>query len=77
MKDAREIGIVKWFNDGKGYGFIRRMGQRDIFVHYSAISSEFGAFRSLSQGNQVEFTVADGPKGPEAKDVVVIAPAAK
>ncbi|HEY54164.1 MAG TPA: cold-shock protein [Caldilineae bacterium] len=65
----RETGIVKWFNDSKGYGFIERdSGQADVFVHFSAIQSE--GFRSLSEGQRVEFGVAEGPKGQQAVDVV-------
>jgi CspA family cold shock protein len=65
----RETGIVKWFNDSKGYGFIERdSGQADVFVHFSAIQSE--GFRSLSEGQRVEFGVAEGPKGLQAVDVV-------
>ena len=65
----RETGIVKWFNDSKGYGFIERdSGQADVFVHFSAIQSE--GFRSLSEGQRVEFDVAEGPKGQQAVDVV-------
>lgn len=72
MKDAREIGIVKWFNDGKGYGFIRRANGRDLFVHYSDIGAEHGAYRTLAEGAQVEFSVSETPKGPAATNVRVI-----
>lgn len=54
-------GKVKWFNDSKGYGFIEREGQEDVFVHYSAIQGE--GFRSLAPGDPVEFEVTQGPKG--------------
>jgi len=64
---TREIGSVKWFNNQKGYGFIARQSGEDVFVHYSAIASE--GFRSLAEGDQVEFTVEDGAKGPAAVDV--------
>jgi CspA family cold shock protein len=65
----RETGIVKWFNDSKGYGFIERdSGQADVFVHFSAIQTE--GFRSLSEGQRVEFGVAEGPKGLQAVDVI-------
>ncbi len=65
----RETGIVKWFNDSKGYGFIERdSGQADVFVHFSAIQSD--GFRSLSEGQRVEFGVAEGPKGLQAVDVI-------
>lgn len=64
---ARINGTVKWFNDAKGFGFIQREGAPDVFVHFSAISS--GDFKSLAEGNQVEFDIADGQKGPQAANV--------
>lgn len=60
-------GKVKWFNDAKGYGFISQDGGKDVFVHYSAISGS--GFRSLAEGDSVEFEVVDGPKGPQASNV--------
>ena len=67
----REIGTVKWFNATKGFGFIERENDVDVFVHYSEISSE--GYRSLDEGQRVEFTVAtDGPKGPHAQNVVAV-----
>ena len=66
----RETGTVKWFNDAKGFGFIERGTGADIFVHHSAIRGE--DFKSLSDGQQVEFQVVQGQKGPAAEDVVVI-----
>lgn len=63
----RETGTVKWFNDSKGFGFIQRDQGDDVFVHHSAIKAE--GFRSLSEGQQVEFTVIKGPKGFQASDV--------
>jgi len=65
---TRETGTVKWFNDAKGFGFIQRDKGDDVFVHHSAIQSE--GFRSLSEGQRVEFTVEQGAKGLAAKDVV-------
>ena len=62
-----ETGTVKWFNDAKGFGFITRQGGPDVFVHHTAIQSE--GFRSLSEGDQVEFDVVQGPKGPQAANV--------
>ena len=64
----REIGTVKWFNAGKGYGFISRNAGEDVFVHYSAIEGTEG-FRSLDEGQQVEFSVEQGPKGLQATQV--------
>jgi CspA family cold shock protein len=64
----RIVGTVKWFNAEKGYGFISRDGGPDVFVHYSAIQSE--GFRKLVEGQKVEFTVEQGPKGPQAANVM-------
>jgi CspA family cold shock protein len=60
-------GRVKWFNDAKGYGFITQEGGEDVFVHYSAISGQ--GFRSLAEGDRVEFEVTRGPKGLQASNV--------
>jgi CspA family cold shock protein len=59
---------VKWFNDAKGYGFIEQEGGRDIFVHYTAITGE--GFKSLNEGQKVEFEIIEGAKGPQATKVV-------
>jgi CspA family cold shock protein len=61
-------GRVKWFNDAKGYGFIEQEGGRDIFVHYTAIVGE--GFKSLAEGQKVEFEIIEGAKGPQATKVV-------
>ena len=66
----RETGTVKWFNGGKGYGFIVRDEGEDVFVHYSSIQGS--GFRTLEEGQRVEFTVGQGNKGPQAQDVVVV-----
>ena len=66
----KEQGSVKWFNGQKGYGFIERDSGGDVFVHFSAILSD--GYRSLEEGQRVEFTVEQGPKGLQAQDVVVI-----
>ncbi len=65
----REIGTVKWFNGSKGYGFISREGADDVFVHYSAIQTE--GFKTLDEGQRVEFSVEQGPKGLQATHVMV------
>lgn len=63
----RMKGTVKWFNNAKGYGFIGREEGADVFVHYSAIVSE--GYKSLQEGDQVEFEIAQGQKGPQAANV--------
>jgi CspA family cold shock protein len=66
----KEQGKVKWFNNAKGYGFIQRASGDDVFVHHSAIQAS--GFRSLSEGDSVEFTVTKGPKGLQAENVVKV-----
>lgn len=66
----REQGTVKWFNSAKGYGFLERDSGGDIFVHFSAINMD--GFRSLKEGQRVEFVVGDSDKGPQAQDVTII-----
>jgi len=63
----RVIGTVKWFNGSKGYGFIARENGPDVFVHFSAIEGD--GFRNLEEGQQVEFTIEQGPKGLQAANV--------
>jgi CspA family cold shock protein len=65
----RTIGTVKWFNGGKGYGFIERQDGEDVFVHYSAIQGD--GYRNLEEGMQVEFSIEKGPKGLQATNVVI------
>jgi CspA family cold shock protein len=64
---ARLTGTVKWFNDAKGYGFISHEGGPDVFVHFSAIQGN--GFKSLSEGDRVEFEIVQGQKGPQAAEV--------
>ncbi len=64
----RVVGTVKWFNNEKGYGFLAVEGGKDVFVHHTAIQSE--GYRSLSEGQKVEFSVEQGPKGPQASMVI-------
>ena len=63
-------GTVKFFNEAKGFGFITREGGPDVFVHYSAIQGS--GFKTLAEGQQVEFTVTQGQKGPQAENVVAL-----
>jgi CspA family cold shock protein len=64
---VRYTGKIKWFNDAKGYGFIERPDGPDVFVHYSAIQQD--GFKTLTEGQEVEFDVVDGPKGKQAANV--------
>lgn len=66
----RVTGTVKWFNANKGFGFIEREDGNDVFVHYSAINDT--GYRSLEEGQRVEFTVVEGQKGPQAQSVDVV-----
>ena len=67
---VRIQGTVKWFNGGKGYGFISREGGEDVFVHHSAILAE--GYRNLEEGQRVEFNVVQGPKGLQAASVTIL-----
>lgn len=66
----RVTGTVKWFNDSKGYGFIEREEGEDVFVHHNAIDAV--GFRSLEEGQKVEFTIEEGPKGLQAANVSIV-----
>lgn len=65
-----KVGVVKWFNNEKGFGFISVEGENDIFVHFSAIEGD--GYKSLEEGQKVEFEVVDGAKGPQAASVTRI-----
>ncbi len=65
--EERVLGTVKWFNASKGYGFIQREGGPDVFVHFSAI--DMGGYKSLNEGQKVEFSIEQGPKGLQAANV--------
>ena len=69
-RNFMEQGTVKWFNDAKGYGFISRQNGEDVFVHFSAIQA--GGFRSLQEGQTVQFSVTKGPKGWQAENVQAV-----
>ena len=71
---AQYKGTVKWFNNAKGFGFLGREGGADVFVHYSSIQSE--GYKSLKEGDEVEFDIIEGTKGPQADRVVKINEAA-
>jgi CspA family cold shock protein len=66
----REQGVVKWFDERKGFGFIKRTEGKDVFVHQNALAGD--GYMTLAEGQQVEFTVVQGQKGPQAENVVVI-----
>lgn len=68
--DERVNGTIKWFNDAKGFGFIEREEGKDVFVHYKALRGE--GHRSLSEGQKVEFSIVESPKGLQAEDVEVV-----
>lgn len=65
---GNNIGKVKWFNDAKGYGFIEQESGQDVFVHFSSIQGE--GFKSLAEGQKVEFDIIQGEKGPQASNVI-------
>ncbi len=68
----RATGTVKWFNAVKGYGFIAREGGKDLFVHFSEIQDAGDGYRSLNEGDKVEFTIGESPKGPQAIQVTKV-----
>ncbi len=70
MSDRRTTGTVKWFNNAKGYGFISCEDGPDVFVHYTAISQQ--GYRTLNEGQRVEFSIEQGSKGPQASNVVLL-----
>jgi cold shock protein len=67
---SKSVGTVKWFNETKGFGFISQDSGPDVFAHFSAISGS--GFKTLAEGQRVEFTVTQGQKGPQAENIVVI-----
>ena len=70
MSDAKVTGTVKWFNDNKGFGFIEQQGGADVFAHFSAITGD--GFKTLNEGQRVSFAITQGPKGPQAENIVVL-----
>ena len=68
MSSERKTGVVKWFNAQKGFGFIQPEQGPDVFVHHTAIKSS--GYRELVEGERVEFSITQGPKGPQASDVI-------
>ncbi len=69
MSDRKE-GTVKWFNNSKGFGFIQQEGGEDVFVHYKSIVGD--GYKTLEEGQKVQFTIGEGEKGPQAQDVEVV-----
>ncbi|MBF0275967.1 MAG: cold-shock protein [Nitrospinae bacterium] len=67
---SQETGVVKWFNNSKGYGFITRDQGGDVFVHFSSINAD--GYKTLDEGTKVQFVVGDGEKGPQAQDVTLV-----
>jgi CspA family cold shock protein len=67
---SKTTGTVKWFNNSKGYGFIEQENGPDVFAHFSAIKVD--GFKTLTEGQRVEFTVTEGTKGPQAEDIVPV-----
>jgi len=70
IMSEKEQGTVKWFDSIKGFGFIERESGNDVFVHHTAIIAE--GYRNLEEGQRVEFTVTEGPKGPQAQEVMAL-----
>jgi CspA family cold shock protein len=70
MGSMRKRGTVKWFNEAKGFGFIQQAGGEDVFVHYSAIQGD--GFKTLAEGQAVEFEIVEGPKGKQAANVTTV-----
>jgi len=66
------IGTVKWFDESKGFGFIQQPSGSDVFAHYSAIANDGDGFRTLKEGQQVEFNITQGQKGPQAENIVAV-----
>jgi cold shock protein len=67
---SQTTGTVKWFNDSKGFGFIEQENGPDVFAHFSAIQGD--GFKSLAEGQKVQFTIVDGQKGPQAENIVPV-----
>mgnify|MGYP001177463341 FL=1 len=63
-------GVVKWFNEAKGFGFIEQQGGADVFAHFSAITGD--GFKTLNEGQRVSFAITQGPKGPQAENIVAL-----
>lgn len=70
MSESRFVGVVKWFNNDKGYGFINQENGPDLFVHYSEIKGN--GYRTLNEGDRVEYTITDGKKGKQASSVIIL-----
>lgn len=72
MNNIKQQGVVKWFNDDKGFGFIQSQGGNDVFIHFSNIETKEGEWKTLSEGQTVEFNVQEGGRGPQAVNLTVL-----
>ena len=72
MSDSMTTGVVKWFNADKGFGFIEQQQGPDVFVHFKNILSTNNSYKTLDEGQKVQFKLGSGPKGPQAEEVTIV-----